>query len=99
MTVARFSSDGITIRYVLPVLWITSCFHIMAVWRIVCIPKQRYNTTSPTAEIPTNFCSTINTGSTQCELRIWSEVYCLRLNCLFFNWPWKCWYILTSNEH
>jgi len=27
--VARFSSGGFPIRYVLPVLWMTSCFHIM----------------------------------------------------------------------
>jgi len=24
-----FSADGVAIRYVLPVLWMTSCFHIM----------------------------------------------------------------------
>jgi len=28
--VARFSSDGVTIRYVLPVFWMTSRLHIMA---------------------------------------------------------------------
>ena len=25
--VARSSSDNVAIRYVLPVLWVTSCFH------------------------------------------------------------------------
>jgi len=29
VAVARFFSDGNAIRYVLPVLWMTSCFHIM----------------------------------------------------------------------
>jgi len=27
--VARSSSSGVMIRYVLPVLWMTSCFHTM----------------------------------------------------------------------
>ena len=30
MSVAPFSFDGVEIRYVLPVLWITSCLQIMA---------------------------------------------------------------------
>ena len=29
MAVARSSSDGIAVGYVLPVFWITSCFHII----------------------------------------------------------------------
>jgi len=29
VAVTRSSSDGNTIRYLLPVLWMTSCFHIM----------------------------------------------------------------------
>ena len=29
VAVARYSSDDNEIRYVLPVLWMTSCFHIM----------------------------------------------------------------------
>jgi len=29
VAVARSCSDGSTIRYVLPVLWMTSCFHII----------------------------------------------------------------------
>jgi len=29
VAVARSSSDGVGIRYVLPVLWMTSCFHAM----------------------------------------------------------------------
>ena len=31
--VAWSSAGGVTIRYVLPVLWMTSCFLIMALWR------------------------------------------------------------------
>ena len=53
-----FFSDGVAISYVFPVLWMTSCFHIMALWRVMCIPKRRQNTTSITAEITTKFCST-----------------------------------------
>ena len=30
LVVARSSSDGVAICYVLPVLWMTSCFHTMA---------------------------------------------------------------------
>ena len=30
MTVTRFSSGGVAVCYVLPVLWMTSCLHIMA---------------------------------------------------------------------
>ena len=33
VAVARSSSDDSAIRYVLPVLWMTSCFHIMAPMR------------------------------------------------------------------
>ena len=29
VAVARSSSDGYAIHYVLPVLWMTSCFHMM----------------------------------------------------------------------
>jgi len=27
--------------YVFPVLWMTSCFHIRGIWRVMCIPKWR----------------------------------------------------------
>jgi len=40
VAVARSSSDGVAIRYVLPVFWMTSCFHIMVLWRVMCIPWQ-----------------------------------------------------------
>jgi len=68
--------------YLLPVLWMTSCFHIMALWRFTCIPKRRQNTTNMTGDIPTKFCSTTKTGSTHCELHIGDEICCLRLSCL-----------------
>ena len=38
---ARSSPGGVVIRYVLPVLWITSCFHIKVLWRVMCIPNGR----------------------------------------------------------
>jgi len=34
------SIDGIAICYVLPVLWMTLCFHVMTLWPM-CIPKRR----------------------------------------------------------
>jgi len=33
--VARFSSGGVAIRYVLPVLWMASHLAVMAVWQCV----------------------------------------------------------------
>jgi len=77
--VARSSSNGVAIRYVLLVLWMTSCFHIIVLWRGVCILKQRYDNTGTAAEIPTKFCSTIKTGSTHCELLTGGEVCYIRL--------------------
>ena len=50
--------DGDAILYVLPVLWMTSYFHIpvMALRRVVRIPKRRWNTTGiTTVEIQPNF--------------------------------------------
>jgi len=58
VTMARFFCDGVAIRYVLPVSTVTSCFHTMNQWRIVCISEYRWNMTSIRAEIPTKFCST-----------------------------------------
>ena len=41
VAVAQSSFGGVAIRYVRPVLWMTSCFHVMALWRIMFIHKQR----------------------------------------------------------
>jgi len=42
LVVVQSSSGGVEIRYVLPVLWMTSRFHTIALWHvIVCIPKRR----------------------------------------------------------
>ena len=54
-------------------------FRTIAIWRTMCIPKKRQNTTSITAKIPTKFCLTIKTGSTYCELSIRGKVCCLWL--------------------
>jgi len=35
VAVSRSSSDGVAICYALPVLWITSCFYIMVLWRVM----------------------------------------------------------------
>jgi len=40
----------VAIRYELPVLWMTSYFHTVALWLV--IPMRRQNTTSITMEIP-----------------------------------------------
>ena len=42
--VARSSSGGVEICYVLLVLWMRLCFHIMALWRVMYIPKLQQNT-------------------------------------------------------
>jgi len=39
MALVRSSSDGVAIRYVLPVLWMTS-FHIMAPWHVTWIRRN-----------------------------------------------------------
>jgi len=52
---ARSSSNSVAIRYVLPVLRMTSHFHITALWCFMCIPEWQQNTTSTTAEISTKF--------------------------------------------
>jgi len=36
---AQFCSGSIAVPYVLAVLWMMSLFHIMALWRVMCIPK------------------------------------------------------------
>jgi len=41
VAIAQSASGGVAICYVLPVLWISSCFHIMALWRVMRIPKRR----------------------------------------------------------
>jgi len=38
--VARFSSDGVVIGYILPVLWMTSRF-LIRVWLLMYIPQRR----------------------------------------------------------
>jgi len=57
---ARFYVGGVatrSIRYVLPVLWMTSCFLIMTLRPVLCIPNRRQRATITTAEILIRFCS------------------------------------------
>jgi len=70
MATARSSFGGAAIRYVLPVLWMTSVFHVMALRRVVHIPKRRQNTTNITAKIPTKFYFVIKPSSHR-ELHAW----------------------------
>jgi len=65
VTMAQSSSGSIVICYVLPVLWMTSCFHITALRCIMHIPRQRQNMTSIPATIPSKFCSVITLTHTQ----------------------------------
>jgi len=89
--VARSSScDGVAICYVGPTssLWMTSCFHVMVLWHIMCrpIPKRWYNTRCITGKTPAKFCSTIKTVSTHCELCFAGEVCNFRLSCFVQDW-------------
>ena len=68
--------------FVLPVLWMTLCFHLMTSCRVVYTPKWRQNTRSTTAEITIHVCSTIKTGRTRCELFTGGKACHLRLPCL-----------------
>ena len=78
------------------VLWMTSCFHIMAVWRVVCISNCNwlYNTTGIKAEIPTNFCSTKYSWVAHCGQSLLSMVALFRLLkiwlCAFIMWHRLC---------
>ena len=40
MAVIRASSGGVAIRYVLPVLWMMSCFYTIALQRVMCTRKR-----------------------------------------------------------
>jgi len=54
--VAQLASDGVAIRYVLPVLWMTSCFH-----GVGSMVRHFFSSESATDEttvsLPTKFCS------------------------------------------
>jgi len=43
ITVVRFSSSDVAISFVLPILWMTSCFHMTAQLCVMCISKRRQN--------------------------------------------------------
>jgi len=58
VAVARSSSDDVAIRYVLPVLWMTSFFHTKANGSLCVFLSGYEHTTSITAEIATKYCST-----------------------------------------
>ena len=53
VAVAWSSSASIVTCCVVPVLWMMSCLHIMALWCVMCMPKWRQNMTKTTAEIST----------------------------------------------
>jgi len=51
----RSSSNSVAMCYVLVVLWMTSCFHIMALWRVMCTGSFHVSSTNTNA-----FSSTIS---------------------------------------
>ena len=57
----------VAICYVLPVLWMASCFRVMALWRVMCIGKRRCN------EIPTKFAQRKRAANTHRELCTWGR--------------------------
>jgi len=46
MVVAGSLVEGVAIRYALPVLGMTSCFHVIVLWCVICVSKRRQNATS-----------------------------------------------------
>ena len=63
MFIAAVARTCFAIGYVLPVLWTTSCFHEMALWRVMCnISKQRQRSASTYRDLCT--------GSEVCYLRL-----------------------------
>ena len=91
VAVTRSCSGGVAIRHVLPVLWMTSCLHIVG-------PMARYVSSHSgnrirniTADIPTEFC-TLSAKNHQvlivCCACTGSEVCCLQLSCLLRVGGW-----------
>jgi len=58
VAVAPSSAGGVAVCYVLPVSWMSSCFHIMGI-RVILRGKR---TAETTASIPTEFSSMIKTN-------------------------------------
>jgi len=82
LAVARSSSDGVVIRYVLPVLWTTSCFRFLTMGS-----TERYVYSQSTiAQQP--YCiefqplQPATSASKHCELGIGGKVCYVRLPCL-----------------
>jgi len=76
-------SGGVVIRYVLPVLWMTSYCRIMAQWHAMCIFKRRWNMTSITAMFPTIFFFQRETNiNTHLELHTRGKVCYLQISCI-----------------
>jgi len=59
VAVARSFSDGVAICYVLPVLWMKSCFHTVSYGASCVFSSDDSVTAENAASIPTKFCSTI----------------------------------------
>jgi len=63
MDMARSSCNGNAIRYVLPVLWMTSCFHMMEKiclnqrWCVCLVEIARWRHRGRSLPSPTAYCS------------------------------------------
>jgi len=64
VVVAPFSSGDIVIRYILPVLWMTSCFHIIGSMLIARLGHYRILLGGHTLRVKWNhWCAAVMTGS------------------------------------
>jgi len=88
VAVARSSSDGNAIYYVLPVLWMTPCVHIMG-WicqnqrrRVCFLQFARWRHLGRSLPSPTASCCSLLTRKSSLEV----APTCLAT---FFPWPWS----------
>jgi len=77
VAVARPCSDGVAIRYVLPVLWMTSCFHtVHGPYRASCVVRN-----GRSCCIDSNQILLSDEDGQVCVLRSGGEVCYVRLPC------------------
>jgi len=96
VTVAPSFSDGIVIHYVLMLLWMTSCFHIMSLWHIMysktAIERDKHISWD-SSQILLND----KIGSILCELCIGCKVCYLWLPCFPLElWSQGHWFLYIT---
>ena len=79
VAVAWSSCDAVAIRYVLPVLWMTSCFTQWSLWSVVRISERRERNTR-------NYCIDSNqillNNNDQKDSSCGDKICCLRVPCI-----------------